>query len=131
MNLSDIVAPDELLCRYLLSRSQFSPQKKRVKSSAFLPPPDLKLSVFRIIGLTEENIWEIGEEEVVQKQPTPKTLYGRAEIIAAIVQNVGLTIDPDNDPPRHANILGWPEEKSEKKLIALELSESAKLKLRS
>ena len=51
--------------------------------------------------------------------------------MATTVRETGLTIDPDNDPPRHANILGWPEEKSEQKLIALELSESAKLKLRS
>jgi hypothetical protein len=131
MNLSDIVAPDELLCRYLLSRSQFSPQKKKVKSSAFLPPPDLRLSIFRVVGLTEDTIWEISEKEVVQKQSTPKTLYGRAEVMATTVRETGLTIDPDNDPPRHANILGWPEEKSEQKLIALELSESAKLKLRS
>ena len=52
-------------------------------------------------------------------------------MIAVTVQEVGLKIDADNDPPRHANIVGWPKEKSARKLMALESSERATLKLRS
>ena len=129
MKLPAIVNPDEVLSRYLLSRSLFSPQKKRVKSSAFLPPPDLKLSVFRVNGLTEKEIWELGERDVVQKQSTSKTLYGRADVKASSVWNVNLRIDPNDIPPRHADLIGWPEEKSARKLIALELAEQAELEL--
>ena len=32
-------------------------------------------------------------------------------------------------PPRHADLIGWPEEKSARKLIALELAEQAELEL--
>ena len=119
-----------MLSRYLLSRSLFSPQKKRVKSSAFLPPPDLKLSVFRVNGLTKKEIWELGEREVVQKQSTSKTLYGRADVKASKVWDVNLRIDPNDIPPRHADLIGWPEEKSARKLIALELAEQAALELK-
>lgn len=129
--LPDIVDEHEPLSRYLLSKTQFSQQNNRVKSSAFMPPSDLRLSVFRTQGLSDGEIWELGEEEVVQKAPTPKTLYGRAEIVALTVSAVGLKVHPDNTPPRHANITGWPQEKSAQKLIALQLAEEATLKLHS
>jgi hypothetical protein len=32
---------------------------------------------------------------------------------------------PQEPPPRHANIIGWPEEKSEQKQIAMELAAEA------
>ena len=94
-----------------------------------MPPADLQLSVFRTQGLTEEEIWAIGQKEVIEKAPTPKTLYGRAEIIASDVKKVGLGLAPDDTPPRHTNIIGWPQVKSEQKLMALQLAEDALLKL--
>lgn len=41
-----------------------------------------------------------------------------------------LDIVPNEPPRRHANITGWPEAKSEQKLIALKLAESAHLVLK-
>ncbi len=120
----------ELLGRYLLTKNYFSRKNSRVKYSAFMPPADLQLSVFRTQGLTEEEIWTIGEKEVVEKAPTLKTLYGRAEIIALDVKKVGLGLDPDDTPPRHTNIIGWPQVKSEQKLMALQLAEDALLKIK-
>jgi len=40
------------------------------------------------------------------------------------------SIIPDNNPPRHANIINWPAEKSEQKLIAIELAENSQLHLK-
>ena len=128
--LPDTVDEHEPLSRYLTSRSWFSRENDRVKNGAFMPPQDLKLSVFRTQGLSDSRIWELGEEEVIKKAPTPKTLYGRADIVPLIVKMVGLEVDPDNIPPRHANIARWPQEKSEQKLVALQLAEEATLKLR-
>ena len=93
-----------------------------------MPPADLRLSVFRVEGLDNNKIWQIGEKKVVSQ--SGKTLYGRAEIRAQLVEKTGLSIDPDNNPPRHANIIGWPLEKNEQKLIALELAKEATLELR-
>jgi len=132
IEIPKVVTPNEPLGRYLLYSKWFKSDTHEVFSSAFLPPDDLKLSVFRTNGLTENDIWEIGKKEVMQKLAAPRTLYGRAEIKALKVQETGLSIEPDNIPPRHANIVGWPKEKSERKSIALQLAkkENAKLILR-
>jgi hypothetical protein len=127
---SHTIDKNEPLSRYLTSTNHFGRQNNRVKYSAFMPPADLKLSVFRTKELPEKAIWDIGNNEVGENAQVPKTLYGRAEITPLVVKKVELSIDPDDEPPRHANIIGWPQEKSEQKLKALELAESATLKLR-
>lgn len=131
INLPKNVILDEPLGRYLLFSKFFNPNNHIVHSTAFLPPNNnLKLSVFRIVGLSNADIWKIGEEKVVKRMKVSRTLYGIAEIKVAVVQEKKLKLDIDNNPERHANIIGWPEEKSERKLIAMELAENAKLKLR-
>jgi hypothetical protein len=93
-----------------------------------MPAPNGETSVFRISNLSDNEIWEIGTSEVAQKRGLP--LLGRADISAFHVFDKNLKVIPDNKPPRHANIVGWPEEKSEQKLIAMELAENAQLHLR-
>lgn len=124
------VRNDEPVARYLTSTRWFSPKNKRVKHNAFLPPSNMRLSVFLIKDLTESRIWEIGQKKVVNKIIPRKNLYGRANIKALDVFETGLEIQPDNIPPRHAEIVDWPDEKSKRKEIALELAEKALLILR-
>lgn len=123
------VSKDEPIARYLTSSNSFSRKNNRVKHNAFLPPINMKLSVFLIKDLTESKIWEIGQKEVVNKIIPRKNLYGRADIKASDVFETGLEIHPDNIPPRHADIVNWPDEKSIRKEIALELAERALLML--
>jgi len=123
------IDPQEDLTRYLLSRNQFSPSNKRVKSSAFLPPQNLKLSVFRIKDLSDENIWKIGTDKVANRINPPKSLHARADFMADVAISKGLHIIPDKWPTRHANIVGWPEEKPKRKEIALELAANAHLEI--
>lgn len=122
------VSPDENLSRYILQKNHFSILHQRVKYAVFLPAPNGETSVFRISNLSDNEIWEIGDNEVAQKRGGP--LLGRADISAFHVLDKNLKVIPDNNPPRHANIVGWPEEKSEQKLIAIELAERAQLHLR-
>ncbi|MDY7000562.1 MAG: hypothetical protein SVS15_02120 [Thermodesulfobacteriota bacterium] len=117
------------MARYLLERrNYFSIENKRVKPKAFMPARDLKLSVYRVEGLTDQELWEIGENSVAQ--PSGRTLHGSAEILASRVLEKDLNIDPDDIPPRHANVIGWPQEKHEQKSVAQELAAVAVLKLR-
>jgi hypothetical protein len=122
------VSPGENLTRYILHTNHFSILHKRVKYATFMPTPNGETSVFRISKLSESEIWGIGDREVAQKRSKP--LLGRADISAFHVFSNKLEIAPDNNPPRHANIIGWPREKSEQKLIAMELAENAQLHLR-
>jgi hypothetical protein len=128
--LPRIVSTRETLTRYLLSKKLFSRANNRVKPQAFMPPADLKLSVFRTDKLSEIQIWKIGEKRVARKTKPPRNLHGRADIKALKVVETGLRIIPDNVPPRHANIIDWPDEKSEIIEIALELAANASLALR-
>ena len=114
-----------MVSRYILSRSQFS--VNRVKPAAFLPPDDGRLSVFGIDGLFEAGIWSIGMTWVAQ--PRGATLYARADVASSAVEDSGLRVDVDNTPPRHANVIGWPDEKSAQKLKAGILAEAASLRL--
>jgi hypothetical protein len=113
----------DLLNRFLTHRNQFS--ATRVKPGAFLPPPNLKLSVFCTGGLSGDQIWALGERYIAAH------IYGRAELRIAAVSDIGLRVDLDNRPPRHANILGWPTQKSAQKLCALKLAEKSSLALKS
>lgn len=94
-----------------------------------MPPPDRKTSVFQTNELVEGEIWDIGEAHVAR--PQGKTLHGRGDILAIEVEKTNrLKIDYDNIPPRHANIIGWPDDKGEQKLLAQELAAEAKLKMK-
>ena len=121
------IHPAEPLCRYLLSKSQFRVQKGEVKGSAFMPPPSLALSVFRTQGLAEPEVWDLGRQYVAS--PQGRTMHGRADVVAEAVQDAGLRVDADDDPPRHANIVGWPGEKHAQKIVAHALALRAKLSL--
>lgn len=130
MVLPSIVNPNESLARYLNEkRGYFSTDRNSVLPRAFMPPPNLRLSVFRIDGLKLDEVWEIGQKEVIDVLPQPKTLYGMADIKASKVREFDLEIEPSNTPPRHADICGWPE-KAKHKSIAQQLAAEAKLILK-
>ena len=93
-----------------------------------MPSPHGETSVFCISDLSDNEIWNIGDCEVAQKRGLP--LLGRADISAFHILKQNLKLIQDNIPPRHANIVGWPPEKSEQKLIAIELAENAQLYLK-
>ncbi len=121
------VEPGENLSRYLFSKNSFSTSKQAVHYTAFMPPPDKRLSVFRTSDLSEDEVWSIGDDVGRRRD---KRLLGRGDIKALDVYEAGLSIDPDNIPFRHANINGWPAENSAIKLAAIELAHKAALFLK-
>lgn len=87
-----------------------------------------QVSVFRVDQLTESAIWEIGSDIARNRE---RTLYARGDTKANEVRKAGLDILPDEPPPRHANLVGWPKnDKSRQKLIALEVAAVATLVLK-
>ena len=117
----------EILTRYIFNRSQYSAEKQRVKYSAFMPPSNRRLSVFHISNLGENEIWAIGDMAGMNREIP---VLARADIEGLLVAGIGLAIETDEITPRHANIIGWPEEFSEVKLKAIELSEKARLRIK-
>ena len=96
-----------------------------VKPEAFLPALNpVETSVFRMTGLGGPEIQRFGQG----LRPT-QTLHAWANVVAGVVFAVGLDVRPDNRPPRHATIVGWPSEKHERLMLAQELAASATLRL--
>lgn len=131
MQLPSSLRGSESLARYLTQSNHFNLRTYSVRPKAFDPPPNLRLSVFRIDGLSAQEIWTNGQINVINRMPQPRPLYGFANIKVLEVQATSLTVDPDDNPPRHASIVGWPQDKSERILLTQELASKAKLVLRS
>jgi hypothetical protein len=116
---------DETLARFVVRR-QWIRQDGTVKQDAFVPPPDLELSVTRHLGLTESQLWAIGEQVALELKTVP--LLGRADVTVQDVHRCSLRAVvaelPNN--PNHAHILDWPTEKAARKMVALELAASAR-----
>lgn len=122
----EIIEASEQIARYIFSSKQYSINNGRVKYGAYLPAPNGEVSVYRISGLSEEEIWKIGREYVAK--PRGKTLYARGDTTAAVITRTRLDIVAETTPhPLHANIINWPSEKGEQKMLALEIANEAKL----
>ena len=124
------VKSEEPLARYILEKSYHRSSDNTVKPHAFmLPTGKDEISVFRIISLSETDIWQIGITYVSEKRGMP--LLGGAELIANDVTSLGLDVKPDPVPhPRHANITGFPRGDSEKtRMFAVELAARSTLHL--
>jgi hypothetical protein len=118
------------ISRYIYHKSAFSVSQHKPKPSAFLPPPDLKMSSVFVDGLAEHAIWDIGDV-LGQLRTRPESVVARADFDASILPGEKLTIEFDAEPhPRHINICGWPPQKDAQKSIALSLSEKSHLRLR-
>jgi hypothetical protein len=120
------VAASEQIARYILSKRYFSISNRTVKYGAYLPAPNCEASVYRISNISEEEIWDIGREYVAE--PSKRTLYARGDTTAAVITKTGLEIVPETAlHPLHANIVNWPSEKDEQKILAVEIANEAKL----
>ena len=74
---------------------------------------------------------EAGEQAPPKTEPTTSATSGdRADIEQIEVTSKSLRVIPSEPPDRHADIMGWPSEKSERQSIALELAEDSQLILK-
>lgn len=119
---------DELLARFVVFRGHVRADGT-VKSDAFLPPSDLQLSVTRHRGLSEDQLWDRGQQ-VAKARAVERSasLIGRADLTAELTSIQGLRVDPAPLPDdlNHANIVGWPAEKPAQKNVAQRLAAGAK-----
>lgn len=122
-------SPQEPLARFLFNRKHYAREKGRVKPRAFQPAAkDNKTSVFRTIDLAEEEVWRLADEHAAGDRGKAEA---RAVLLVRQVTDAGLRVEPDDIPPRHANLAGWPTAKDEWKSIAQELAAEATLIVRA
>lgn len=122
------IVPEEPIARCLVQSNHYKPAAARVTERAFLPGPDGTTSVFRVLGLTPAEIWTLADRYV--GQPSGRPVIGTGTLAARVVGEVGLVLEADDEPPRHAAISGWPEEKDARKSQAQLLAAAAALVVR-
>ena len=126
-SIPETVRDEEPIVRYIIDSKHFQRSKNSVKPDAFLPhgdPPET--SVFRIDRLDETEIWEIGNSIAKKRE---RTLKARADFEARSIAGTPLRFHADDDPPRHANIVGWPIEKAHRLQLSLEIAQKATLRI--
>jgi hypothetical protein len=115
------ISKNELLARYIVFSRWFHKKDHTIKQDAFIPNSSLELSVTRHLGLSEDDIWRIGEM-IAEKMS--RTLHGRADVETAhiIAQSLNVVPHPVPDNPNHANVINWPLDKGARKMCALEIA---------
>ncbi len=104
----EAIADNEPLQRAIISKSQFSGTRGRVKPALLSPNPHVELSVSRIGGLGERKI-RLLADDVAKKRGKPASLgYGKLRVRAP--RCLGLDVVADEPPCHHANIVGWPSD---------------------
>lgn len=122
------ISPSEEVTRYIFDRSAYSPINGRVKYNALLPNSKGETSVYRIINLTRNEIWDIGQRYVAERRG--RTLRARGDIGASDIFSESLEIRTDMViHPLHANVVGWPTQRSEQLLIAKKIADKTQLHL--
>ena len=102
------LAEDEVVCHFLHFSSQFT--KSHVLYGAFFPPvhqKPLQVSVFRTIGYSDGQIWDLGQRHIPKKGEA--SLKARADISVNSIIAESLKVESSEPPQRHSDILGWPE----------------------
>ncbi len=117
----------EPLTRFVFDKDYYRPSDNSVKHPAFMPNKNMRTSVFCIRELEDTQIWGLANEHVIPILQKP--LIGRADIKVSDATDIGLDVVPSDNPARHANITGWPGERSKRKLLALKLAAKAALHL--
>lgn len=126
--MDEAVSADENITRFINQKAYFRSNDGTVRHNAFMPNHDGEVSVYRISGIDDSEVYAIGTEYFAEI--TGKPLMGRADIIVSEVFKHDLRVQSHQDPhPRHANICGYPDEKPEQKLVAIELAAEAQLRL--
>jgi hypothetical protein len=124
------VTSSERLSRYVFDQKYVN--SERVHFRAFEPPTlDVAISVSRTEGFSEERVWAHGDEWTVGT--SARQIVGRGDFTPALLANVRagdylLAALPDEPPPHHANIVGWPSpaEKEVRRSLAQQLAARAK-----
>lgn len=111
--------PESPVARYAVEGRKLT--AKVAKRKLFEPNASLKLSVFRIQDVGTDEVISIGIS-VAKKHATARNLYGWATVKRREVTVLGLVFEDDDEPPRHSNIVNWPDDRGKRKSLQQDLA---------
>ncbi len=115
------VTRDEPITRFCVVGSQIK-EKNRLNHSVIWPDENEEYitSVYRIENLNNTEVWDLGDTNV------NNPVLARLDVSANTIFNFKLDFDPDDTPPRHANIINWPKDRSEYRSVAQQITANSK-----
>lgn len=118
------VTSDELMGRFIIFSKHIRPSDNTVKPDAFVPHPQVELSVTRHREATEDELWKEGRRVAAFRTAR---LYGRADVAANTFEKEDLTVveKPIAENPNHADVIDWPADKAAQKMKAREIANKA------
>jgi hypothetical protein len=122
------VGPDTPLACFITQGNQYgSKREPHVHFSLFMPrwfgPKNrLEHSTYRADGLAGEELKAVGDTHITPHLGQGRQLKGVTILSGQEYIRHRLSLDPDNDPPRHVSVIDWPEEEDAQVEIAMALS---------
>jgi hypothetical protein len=113
------------LTRFLFHSNELRRSIGKPHFRAFLPGRSGRCSVFRTHELVDSDVWNLGETHVAPGRGTP--VIARADLPDEVVLEVELTIEADEPPPRHHNLVGWSSDRAANQMRALSLANASTL----
>ena len=129
MAVSGPLDADVPLARFSASGDIRAEKRPRVKDRFMLPRREptsgrWALSTSRVDGMSADEKRAFGEDWVRTHLGAGRSLKAHCEVPVGAVESAAsgeLHADFDDRPPRHVNVLGWPEEEDGRLAIAQEL----------
>lgn len=127
-----LLSENEMLARFVLKKEWIRGVDNTIKQDAFILPKDLQLSVTRHVGISVEQLIQLGKavaaERSVAVGGASLEFLGSADIQvqSATVHALKAVAWPLQNNPNHAHIISWPADKESRKTIAQELAAVAK-----
>jgi hypothetical protein len=130
------ISDTEPLTHYIYDSDDFTESTHRIDWRVFLPPKKgnftHEFSAFRIEGMTEPEVWELGDTSS-GRHTLARGDFRAPDVRKCRTNGWKLDIEPSEPPPRHASIIGWPpvEERDARKSLAQLLRADAQLVIRN
>lgn len=125
------VDPAEDISRFIFPKDHFSIEKGTVKAAAFMPKEGGDISVYRTAACTEEKIWWLGDWYVARPRKDGRPILARGDLKGSDFSAQDLEVKKHPRPhPRHANVIGWPNDKPARKMKATALANLARAHLK-
>lgn len=119
------------LARYSFHRNEYGTYPTaKAKRKLFEPNRKGRTSVACADHLDQTGITALGKDRAQERADRSghnETLYGWAELAASSVNRAGLSLIPDTK--RHADIMGWPNDKEERRFKQQHLAKASAMVL--
>lgn len=117
----------EVVARGVFEKSKFSSMPPRAKTKIFQPVPfqgRWELSTFSMDGLDSFARWNVLDSN------SSRATVGRSELTCSSIEEIGLSVDPNWEPERHVNVVGWPDAEDARLSLAQALRDKQEFILR-